>query len=64
MTQDEMLEEALAFQRSQWVKASKNQLKKFVIEARAHQHKERLIAEAKLEPEWTIFGGGLATDND
>lgn len=59
MTADEMLEEALAFQHSQWKKASKNQLKQFVIEARMHNIKAAMIEEAQLESGGFMFGGGV-----
>lgn len=56
MTDEELIEEAVAFQRTQWEKASRNIRKKFVVEARLHLVKERLIEEAKFEPEAGPFG--------
>lgn len=70
MSNEDIVDEVLAHQRKEWLKASRNQLKKLVVAARMNDYQQRLMAEAKFEPDygngglWGLFGGGNTTTDE
>ena len=70
MSNEDIIDEVLAHQRKEWMKASRNQLKKLIVAARMNDYQQRLMAEAKFGPDysngglWGLFGGGNTTTDE